>query len=119
LLRGRRLTYLKNVDTIESTTVFRLNYRPGAVKDLTKIPKHYAVQIVDSVEEQLPHQALVPTKHRKPMPTLVPSFEHVPPVWQLSVGDYRIFYDVDEVANTVFIRAVLEKPPHSTTEDIL
>ena len=98
--------------------MFTINYRPGAVEDLKQIPKYYGGQIVDAVEEQLVRQPVRQTKHRKPLPTLVPSFEHVPPVWQLSVGSYRVFYDVDEEAKVVFVRAVRRKPPHATTEDI-
>jgi mRNA-degrading endonuclease RelE of RelBE toxin-antitoxin system len=41
------------------------------------------------------------------------------PVWELRVGKFRVFYDVDEDATTVTVRAIREKPPHKTTEDIL
>jgi mRNA-degrading endonuclease RelE of RelBE toxin-antitoxin system len=37
----------------------------------------------------------------------------------LRVGNFRVFYDVDEAGQTVFIRAVREKPPHAETEDVL
>ena len=71
------------------------------------------------MEEQLTQQPLTQTKHRKPLPTLLPSFEHVAPIWQLSVGSYRVFYDVDQPARVVFIRAVRLKLAHTTTEDIV
>jgi hypothetical protein len=35
------------------------------------------------------------------------------------VGDYRAFYDVDEDAATVYVRAVRRKEPGQTTEDII
>jgi hypothetical protein len=35
------------------------------------------------------------------------------------VGDYRVYYDVAEEAQSVFVRAVREKPPHQTTDQIL
>ena len=50
---------------------------------------------------------------------LVPPFEAVPPVWQLRIGDHRVFSDVDSVHKKVFVRAVRRKPPHLTTEQIL
>ncbi len=59
------------------------------------------------------------TKQIKRLRKLVPPFAAVPPIWQLRVGDYRVFYDVDETENRVFIRAVRRKPPHRTTEEIL
>ncbi len=43
----------------------------------------------------------------------------VPPIWELRVGDWRVFYDVEEKAGKVFVRAVRHKPPHKTTEEIL
>ena len=50
---------------------------------------------------------------------LIPPWEHVEPIWELSVGEYRVFYDVDEAAMVVNIRAIRRKPAHRTTEEIL
>jgi mRNA-degrading endonuclease RelE of RelBE toxin-antitoxin system len=50
---------------------------------------------------------------------LVPPWEHVEPVWELRIGEYRVFYDVNEEDLTVAIRAIRHKPPHKTTEEIL
>ena len=58
------------------------------------------------------------TRRRKCLAALSPSFEHVPPVWQLRVGDFRVFYDVDEAGSTVHVRAVRRKDPDQRTEDI-
>ena len=45
-------------------------------------------------------------------------WEHVPPVWQLRVEDWRVFYDVDERARQVIVRAVRRKGK-ILTEEIL
>jgi mRNA-degrading endonuclease RelE of RelBE toxin-antitoxin system len=37
----------------------------------------------------------------------------------LRVGDYRVFYDVQETKRVVYIRAVRLKPQGLQTEDIL
>jgi hypothetical protein len=50
---------------------------------------------------------------------LVPPWEHVPPVWELRIGELCVFYDVDEAAQVVSVRAVRHKPAHRTTEEIL
>lgn len=50
---------------------------------------------------------------------LIAPWEYVEPVWELRAGEYRIFYDVDEAASVVIVRAIRHKPPHKTTEDIL
>jgi hypothetical protein len=49
---------------------------------------------------------------------LTPGFEHVPPVWELRVGDIRVFYDFDQSAGRVFVRAVRLKKPPQQTKDI-
>jgi mRNA-degrading endonuclease RelE of RelBE toxin-antitoxin system len=45
-------------------------------------------------------------------------FDHVSPVWELRVGDYRVFYDINEAIMRVFIRAVRFKGPEQTTAEI-
>jgi hypothetical protein len=59
----------------------------------------------------------VATRNRKMLPDLVPPFFRVPPVWEIRVGDFRVYYDVDD--EVVNIRAIRTKPPHQTTEQVL
>ena len=59
------------------------------------------------------------TRNKKILVGLTPPWEHQPPVWELRVGEYRVFYDVDEPDRRVTVRAVRRKPPHATTEGIL
>lgn len=47
--------------------------------------------LLDAIEEQLRHQPTTLTRRRKPLPTLSPSFHHVPPIWQIRVGEFRVF----------------------------
>ena len=49
---------------------------------------------------------------------LVP-WEAVPPIWELRVGEYRVFYDVSQEETAVYIRAIRRKPRGKRTEDIL
>jgi mRNA-degrading endonuclease RelE of RelBE toxin-antitoxin system len=50
---------------------------------------------------------------------VVAGFGYVPPLWELRIGEYRIFYDVDRDAATVFVRAIRRKQPGHTTEEII
>lgn len=50
---------------------------------------------------------------------LDPTFEAIAPIWEIRVGDYRVYYDVDETDLHVHVRALRRKPPHKTIEDIL
>ena len=59
-----------------------------------------------------------PSRNRKELTALVPPWEHVPPVWELRVDEYRVFYDVDPGARLVVVRAVRRKG-RSTTKEIV
>src|SRR5437879_2242666 len=86
-------------------------------------------RIVEAVEEHLTHEPERESKRRKiiRLGEELP-FEHVEPVWQLRIGEFRVFYDVakekDEeetrkCEGVVHIRAVRRKPRHKTTKEIL
>ena len=89
-----------------------------AAKELKGLRVFEQRRIVDEITSQLQHEPTVPSRNRKCLPDLKPSFEHVPPVWELRVGEFRVFYDVDEDAQRVNIRAVRRKAQGQTTEDI-
>lgn len=99
--------------------MYELELSIGVVKDLKKIKAYDRNIILDAIEKNLCHQPNTETRNRKMLVSLVPPFESVPQVWELRVGEYRVFYDVDEDEGKVFVRAVLRKPPHKPTEDIL
>jgi mRNA-degrading endonuclease RelE of RelBE toxin-antitoxin system len=75
-------------------------------------------KIVEAIEKHLTHQPMVPTRRRKLLEDLTPQFEHVPPVWELRIGNFRVFYDIDEGAKVVHVRAVRHKEASQKTEDI-
>ena len=75
--------------------------------------------ILDVIEEQLQFEPTRETRHKKILSGLIPPWDHVQPVWQLSIGEYRVFYDVNEEEDMVLVRAIRHKPPHKTTEEIL
>jgi mRNA-degrading endonuclease RelE of RelBE toxin-antitoxin system len=56
--------------------------------------------IRDALVEQLSYEPTVPTKNRKEMrPNLLA-------VWELRIGDFRVYYDIDEEESIVDIRAI-------------
>ncbi len=75
--------------------------------------------MLDRIEVQLRYEPTRQTRNRKILVGLVPPWRHADPVWQLRVGEYRVFYDVDEAESAVIIRALRRKAPHGRTEDIL
>ena len=75
--------------------------------------------ILDQIDAQLTQQPTQETRNKKELVGLSAPWEHMAPVWELRVGEYRVFYDVDEEESRVVVRAIRRKPPHKTTEEIL
>jgi mRNA-degrading endonuclease RelE of RelBE toxin-antitoxin system len=71
---------------------------------------------LDDVDKQLTKEPMTPTKRRELLEGLVPPRDSVRPVWQLRVGDFRVFYDIDQEREQVIIRAVRRKGTKSTEE---
>lgn len=99
--------------------MYEIKYAEGITDDLASLRAFDLRQILDSIEKQLAHEPTRPNRNRKILEGLVPPWEHVEPVWELRVGEYRVFYDVNEQTMLVMVRAIRHKPPHKRTEDIL
>ncbi len=99
--------------------MYRIVYAASVATDLAALRARERARILDRIEEQLTYEPTHQTRNRKVIAGLVPPWEHEEPVWQLRVGGHRIFYDVDETASVVTVRAIRHKPPHQTTEEIL
>jgi mRNA-degrading endonuclease RelE of RelBE toxin-antitoxin system len=89
-----------------------------AVRELESLRAYEQRRLVDEIRSQLTHEPGVSNRRRKCLVDLRPSFEHEMPVWELRVGDLRVFYDLHEVEKRVHIRAVRRKRASQTTEDI-
>jgi hypothetical protein len=57
--------------------------------------------------------------HLRLIVNLVPPWTAEPSIWELRVGEHRIFYDVSEAERIVYVRAIRRTPPGRTTEEIL
>ena len=98
---------------------FSLAFSAGVKEDLDGLRAYDGRILLEAIETQLTHAPLVETKQRKLLHNLVPPFEAVPPIWQLRVGEFRVFYDVNEEERQVYVRAIRRKPAHLNTEEIL
>jgi mRNA-degrading endonuclease RelE of RelBE toxin-antitoxin system len=99
--------------------MYEIEYAKGVAVDLASLRAYIRVQILDHIEEQLTYEPTRQTQNKKILVGLIPPWEHIEPVWELRIGQYRVFYDVDEAASVVIVRAIRHKPPHKTTEEIL
>jgi len=99
--------------------MYTVEYTEGVLEDLRGLRARDRRRILDTVEEQLAHRPTQETRNKKIVVGLKPPWEHEEPVWELRIGKYRVFYDVNAEEERVIVRAVREKPPHRTTEEIL
>ena len=98
---------------------FEVRLSEGVKRDLEELRAYDRHLILEAIEAQLMDAPSVSTKKRKLLRNLVPPFEAVPPIWQLRVGSFRVFYDVDDAERRVDVRAIRRKPAHRNTEEIL
>jgi mRNA-degrading endonuclease RelE of RelBE toxin-antitoxin system len=76
--------------------VYQIAYSISVADDLKALGAPERSHILEEIDVQLIHEPLRGTRNRKILVGLVPPWEHVPPVWELRIGEYRVFYDVDE-----------------------
>ena len=80
--------------------MFKVEFTASALEDLDFFKPYEQNPILDAVEQQLPHEPLTPTRHRKelrPNPLAT---------WELQAGKYRVFYDVEQEDQVVRVKAV-------------
>ena len=99
--------------------MYTIEYAESVGDDLAGLRAYDRAKILDAIESQLTNWPTEHTRNRKLLIGLVPPWEHVEPIWELRIGEYRVFYDVNELVKIVIVRAVRHKPPHKTTEEIL
>ncbi len=96
---------------------FHIEFDPPALEELREIRVFDRRRIEQAIEEQLTYEPGVATRNRKPIVEGQASFSHALTLWELRVGDFRVFYNVIE--DVVFVRTIRAKPPHKTTEQVL
>lgn len=83
--------------------MYAIEWSTDAEKDLSHFRRHEQVRILDAVTRQLPFEPTVATPKRK---RLRPNRTAE---WELRIGDFRVFYDVDDQVRVVAVALVGEK----------
>jgi mRNA-degrading endonuclease RelE of RelBE toxin-antitoxin system len=84
--------------------MYEVEFTPEAVRDLRYFRKFEQKVIIDTIQTQLIYEPAVDTKNR---------FRREPPdiaEWELRIGVFRVFYNVDELVEIVSIERIGEKP---------
>ena len=83
---------------------YEIVLKRSAVADLDGLRKYDATQIADAMEKHLEHE---PAKESKSRIRRLRGISH--PDYRLRVGDYRVFYNVDDDARRVEVLRVMHK----------
>jgi mRNA interferase RelE/StbE len=84
--------------------VYTIALKASAVADLDALRQYDAAQMANAMERHLQHD---PTKERKSRIKRLRGISN--PDYRLRVGDYRIFYVVDEDAHRVDVLRVMHQ----------
>jgi mRNA-degrading endonuclease RelE of RelBE toxin-antitoxin system len=76
-------------------------------------------RVLDAIEAKLKLEPGVETRDRKCLGSESANFDYMPPLWELRVGEFRIFYEVDVDDRLVYVLAVRRKPSSKTTSEVL
>jgi mRNA-degrading endonuclease RelE of RelBE toxin-antitoxin system len=87
----------------EGLMAFEIEFSPDARDHLQALRKRDQRIIVDAIADQLTHQPDQPTARRRPLE------DNLIAPWELRVGDFRVFYDLNRAEQAVVIVAVGEK----------
>jgi mRNA-degrading endonuclease RelE of RelBE toxin-antitoxin system len=79
---------------------YEIRFSRDAERQLGQLTARARSILIEAIEEQLTHQPEVPTRHRKLMR------ENPLADWELRVGEYWLFYDVDSDQDIVMILAI-------------
>jgi mRNA interferase RelE/StbE len=84
--------------------VYTINLKRSAIADLDAMRKYDATQIADAMERHLLYH---PTKESQSRIKRLRGIDN--PDYRLRIGDYRVFYVVDEDARRVDVLRVMHK----------
>jgi mRNA-degrading endonuclease RelE of RelBE toxin-antitoxin system len=101
------------------SATYRVIVMPSAHRELIALRTFDQRKITAAMGQQLRHEPNGITQNRKRLDAVCPAFEHVPPLWELRVGQFRVFYDISDEEAVVRVRAVRLKGAGQTTEDII
>jgi mRNA-degrading endonuclease RelE of RelBE toxin-antitoxin system len=99
--------------------MYQVDIVPEAVEELLEAPVFYRRVLEKLIESKLAGEPGRASRNCKKLDPLVTTFIHEPPLWEVRVGEWRIFYDIDEEVRRVTIRAIRKKPKGKRTEDIV
>lgn len=93
--------------------MYTLTFKQGAIDELKELRPFDRTRIMEELKE-LQHAPLQAARNRKQLR----AEGDLAPVWELRLGDFRVFYEVDEAAGRVVIVLAVRKKGRKTTKEI-
>ena len=90
---------------------YAIEFSEDAERQLISLSARDRNTVLDAIEIQLSHEPTVPTKNRKLLR------ENPIGAWELRVGDFRVFYNVEAERILVIVVAVGQKTHNQLTID--
>ncbi len=82
---------------------YEIEFSADSERQLAELSSRDRKTVLDSIETQLSHEPITPTKHRKLLR------QNPVASWELRVGDFRVFYNVEQQRILVIVIAVGRK----------
>ncbi len=99
---------------------YRVKFSPDSDEDLGTLRAYDQRRIISKVRSQLTIRPNTESRNQKCLGDhLSADFEYVPPLWELRIGEFRVFYELDEGEELVYVLAVRRKPTNRTTAEVL
>jgi mRNA-degrading endonuclease RelE of RelBE toxin-antitoxin system len=85
--------------------MFEIVFAESVADDLRPLGAFDRRTIVDRIDEQLKHNPATVTRAKKTIMGLRPPWQFEEPIWQLRVGEFRVFYDVNQELELVLCQS--------------
>ncbi|GAB4503736.1 MAG: hypothetical protein Fur0043_07280 [Anaerolineales bacterium] len=86
--------------SVYNSPMYEIRYTSEAMADLAALRKFDSETILDQIDAYLKYEPNIETRNRKRLsPNEVAD-------WELRLGRYRVFYDIEEDVTTVAVQAV-------------
>jgi len=95
------------------TMAFEIQIAESAKREMRAMRAFDRARVIAAIESQLSEEPTVETTNRK---RLAPVEGDVAPLWELRVGDWRVFYDVIEAEVLVVVLRIVRKGRKTTGE---
>ena len=82
---------------------YTISFTQDALEDLAWFKKNEQSEVRDGIYENLEYDPTVETRNRKKLRP------NETAEWELRIGKFRVFYDVDKAVHIVAIEAIAEK----------